>query len=92
MAEQLQSVIQVVLRVQRTWPLVEADMDAVGLDFFVRIFTAAPGALALFSFRNEPDYLKSPALKRHARQVMEARRCCLRLTPRGEIVSTLPLR
>jgi hemoglobin-like flavoprotein len=56
--------------VQESWGLVEKDIDAHGVKFFMRIFEIAPGALQLFSFRDEPNLSKSPALQAHASTVM----------------------
>ena len=41
-------------------------MQGNGVAFFRRIFEIAPGALQLFSFKNEADVYNSSALKRHA--------------------------
>ena len=56
--------------VQESWVLVEKDIDAHGVKFFMRIFEIAPGALQLFSFRGEANLSKSPALQAHASTVM----------------------
>ncbi len=56
--------------VQESWALVERDLDAHGVRFFLRIFEMAPGALQLFSFRNAPNLAKSPELQAHASRVM----------------------
>jgi hypothetical protein len=37
--------------VQTTWKVVERDLDAHGVKFFLKIFEIAPPALELFSFK-----------------------------------------
>mmetsp|Transcript_1720 Transcript_1720/g.3029 ORF Transcript_1720/g.3029 Transcript_1720/m.3029 type:complete len:170 (+) Transcript_1720:20-529(+) len=56
--------------VQGTWRLVEQDLDAHGIKFFMRIFEIAPPALQLFSFKNEVPLEESPGMKKHAASVM----------------------
>ena len=56
--------------VSETWKLVAEDLERHGIVFFKRIFELAPEALALFSFRDEPNLYESPALKKHATKVM----------------------
>mmetsp|Transcript_10698 Transcript_10698/g.26475 ORF Transcript_10698/g.26475 Transcript_10698/m.26475 type:complete len:153 (+) Transcript_10698:64-522(+) len=58
--------------VQDSWALVEKDLDAHGIKFFMRIFTIAPQAQGLFSFKDLPkeDLEKSPELAKHAGTVM----------------------
>mmetsp|Transcript_21778 Transcript_21778/g.37186 ORF Transcript_21778/g.37186 Transcript_21778/m.37186 type:complete len:166 (+) Transcript_21778:47-544(+) len=58
--------------VQATWPKVEAvGLEVGGVMFFKRIFEIAPGALQLFSFKDEKNLYESPALKKHAITVMK---------------------
>jgi len=60
--------------VQKTWAMVEGHplgLEGVGVLFFKRIFEIAPEALALFSFRDEPDMYESPKLKAHAVNVLK---------------------
>ena len=56
--------------VQRTWELVAANLEANGVAFFKEIFTLAPEALSLFSFKDEPNLFESAKLKTHATKVM----------------------
>jgi hemoglobin-like flavoprotein len=56
--------------VQESWAVVERDVDAHGVKFFMRIFEIAPGALQLFSFRNVANVGSSPELRAHAGTVM----------------------
>jgi len=60
------------LVVQRTWKEVQKQgLEANGILLFKEIFSAAPGALQLFPFKDELDLYNSPALKAHALGVME---------------------
>ena len=53
------------------WTQVEKiGTEAVGVILFRNIFTAAPGALALFSFKDEKDLYNSPKLKSHGKIVV----------------------
>ncbi|KAJ1451752.1 globin-like protein [Pelagophyceae sp. CCMP2097] len=53
-----------------TWALVAPDAEMHGIVFFKHVFEIAPGALQLFSFKDEPDLYNSKALKKHALSVM----------------------
>ena len=44
---------------------------------FKQIFTIAPGALALFSFKDEPNLYESASLKKHGIGVMKAVNKCV---------------
>jgi len=50
----------------------EAKKTAVGVLLFREIFSLAPGALELFSFRNVEDLYESPMLKAHGKAVIGA--------------------
>lgn len=50
----------------------EAKKTAVGVLLFREIFSLAPGALELFSFRNVEDVYESPMLKAHGKAVIGA--------------------
>mmetsp|Transcript_20418 Transcript_20418/g.64087 ORF Transcript_20418/g.64087 Transcript_20418/m.64087 type:complete len:196 (-) Transcript_20418:506-1093(-) len=53
--------------VQESWTKVEAlGLETVGILFFKRIFDIAPGAIKMFSFRDEPNVYESPRFKKHA--------------------------
>jgi len=41
------------LLVEESWALVEQDLEAHGVAFFLKIFEIAPAALQLFSFKGE---------------------------------------
>ena len=41
------------LLVEESWALVEQDLEANGVAFFLKIFEIAPAALPLFSFKGE---------------------------------------
>lgn len=56
--------------VQETWKLVEQELDAHAVQFFLRIFEIAPPALQLFSFKDETPLAESPGLKKHATGVL----------------------
>ena len=58
-------------KVQDTWKLVEANLESNGVAFFKKIFEIAPGALQLFSFKDESNLYESPKLKAHAVKVMK---------------------
>ena len=63
---------QIAADVTRTWALVAASpLEPTGVAFFLKIFEIAPGALQLFSFKNEPNLAQSPKLKSHALKVMQ---------------------
>jgi hemoglobin-like flavoprotein len=56
-----------------SWKLVESiGLEAVGCLLFKKIFTIAPGAIQLFSFRDDENLYESRAFKKHCRFVMEA--------------------
>ena len=48
-----------VTEVQSTWKIVEQDLENQGIIFFRRIFTTAPAALQLFSFKG-PSTTRAP--------------------------------
>ena len=55
-----------------SWKIVDdIGSETVGVILFKNIFTIAPGALDLFSFKNEPDIYESRSLKNHGRIVVE---------------------
>lgn len=59
--------------VEKTWAQVEAlGVEAVGVILFRYIFTIAPSALQLFSFRTDPDVMtyQTPGLKAHGVKVV----------------------
>jgi len=57
--------------VERSWALVEQDLEAHGIKFFLKIFEIAPAALQLFSFKDERPLESSAGLKVHAMLVMK---------------------
>merc|ERR1712050_229437 len=57
--------------VRKTWEQVaELGVETVGVILFKHIFTIAPGALQLFSFKSEADVYESAALKSHGSRVV----------------------
>ena len=56
--------------VQKTWRLVEANLEEHGVTLFRNIFRLAPDVLQIFSFRDRPNLYESPELKSHAVRVM----------------------
>ena len=56
--------------VMSVWKVLDKNLEATGIEFFQRIFTYAPEALQLFSFRDEADLYHSEALSKHAASVM----------------------
>ena len=57
--------------VEKSWAKVAAlGVENVGVLLFKNIFTVAPEALELFSFKNEPDLYDSPKLKAHGANVV----------------------
>lgn len=57
--------------VQSTWKVAASlGADTVGVLLFKHIFRIAPQALALFSFKDEPDLYNSAALKKHGAKVV----------------------
>ena len=60
--------------VRATWEKVRAIDDtfaATGVILFRHIFTIAPGALEMFSFKDEPNLYESPKLIKHGQNVMK---------------------
>ena len=58
--------------ITESWRIVdEIGSEAVGVILFKNIFTIAPSALELFSFKDVPDLYESPQLKNHGRIVVE---------------------
>ena len=60
--------------IKESWEKVRAIDDtfaATGVILFRHIFTIAPEALALFSFKDEPDLYNSPKLIKHGQNVMK---------------------
>ena len=56
-----------------SWAKVKAldqSFETQGVILFKNIFTIAPGALQLFSFKDEPDLYNSSKLKKHGKAVM----------------------
>ena len=63
---------QTVELVQQSWEKVEAlGLEKVGIVLFKNIFKIAPGALQLFSFKDEEDLYSSEALKSHGMMVVK---------------------
>ncbi|KAJ1474763.1 globin-like protein [Baffinella frigidus] len=58
------------LLVEESWGVVEQDLEATGVAFFLKIFEIAPAALQLFSFKDETPLEESAGLKLHATLVM----------------------
>ena len=59
--------------IQASWQKVRAlGSEAVGVILFKNIFTIAPSALQLFTFRNRKDLYNSPFLKEHGSKVVDA--------------------
>ena len=59
--------------IQASWQKVRGlGSETVGVLLFKNIFTIAPGALQLFTFRNRKDLYNSPFLKDHATKVVDA--------------------
>merc|ERR1719512_230977 len=57
--------------VRKTWGQVaELGVETVGVILFKHIFTIAPGALQLFSFKSEADVYESASLKAHGSRVV----------------------
>ena len=56
--------------VQQSWNLVEAEMDALGVQLFLRLFERDPALLQLFPFRDDPGFIHCKSLKVHAQAVM----------------------
>ena len=59
--------------IRASWEKVRAIDDtfaATGVILFRHIFTIAPGALEMFSFKDEPDLYTSPKLIKHGQNVM----------------------
>ena len=56
--------------VQRSWNAVRGDMDAIGQEFFSRMFELQPPLLKLFSFAEDPQWRTSQGLRVHAAAVM----------------------
>ena len=59
--------------IRESWEKVRAIDDTfavTGVILFRHIFTIAPGALAMFSFKDEPDLYTSPKLIKHGQNVM----------------------
>eukprot|EP00055_Hartaetosiga_balthica_P006531 m.20632 g.20632 ORF g.20632 m.20632 type:complete len:166 (+) comp5267_c0_seq1:447-944(+) len=58
--------------IQDSWDKVEGvGFQTVGILLFKRIFELAPEAIALFSFRDEPDMYNSKMFKKHALIVVQ---------------------
>ena len=51
--------------------MVEIGLQECGEIFFKHVFVAAPEALQLFSFKDEPDVYESEGFKKHALNVMK---------------------
>jgi hypothetical protein len=52
--------------VQESWAKVEAlGLETVGVLFFMRIFEISPGAVKMFSFRDEPNVSSADARATH---------------------------
>ena len=49
---------------------IDETFETQGVLLFRHIFTIAPGALELFSFKDEPDLYNSSKLKKHGKGVM----------------------
>ena len=61
------------IRVVKSWRLVkELDQDIVGKALMKNIFTLAPEALKLYSFKNVSDLYESQELKRHYKKLLGA--------------------
>ena len=57
--------------VMESWKYVqELGTERIGVQLFRNIFTTAPAALQLFSFRDEPDLYESRVLKAHGASVI----------------------
>jgi hemoglobin-like flavoprotein len=56
--------------VQDSWAVIEKNLDAHGVKFFVKIFELEPSLLQLFKFRDSKDLAHSPGLHAHANAVM----------------------
>ena len=57
---------------QSSWAkVVDMGLQEVGIIFFKHVFTIAPEALQLFSFKGEPNLYESNGLKKHALNVMK---------------------
>jgi hypothetical protein len=57
--------------VQKSWEEVKKlGLENVGVLLFKNIFTAAPGALSFFSFKDLPNLYESKAFKRHGKSVV----------------------
>lgn len=60
-----------VLIVQKSWEEVKKlGLENVGVLLFKNIFTADPGALSFFSFKDLPNLYESKAFKRHGKSVV----------------------
>ena len=60
-------------KMRESWVLVEKlGLENVGVLMFKKIFTQAPEALQLFSFKDEKDLYNSPHFKKHAKSVVQA--------------------
>mmetsp|Transcript_5672 Transcript_5672/g.7875 ORF Transcript_5672/g.7875 Transcript_5672/m.7875 type:complete len:150 (-) Transcript_5672:157-606(-) len=58
--------------VEASWAKVSAlGVEVVAVEFYRNIFTAAPEALQLFSFKDVPDLYNSPQLKKHGSTVIK---------------------
>ena len=58
--------------VSESWKIVERDIEIFGVAFFVKVLEIAPEALQLFSFKDDPDWQTSTALRAHGVRVMQA--------------------
>ena len=58
--------------VEDSWnKVVQLGLETVAVNFYRNIFTAAPEALQLFSFKDVPDLYNSPQLKKHGVTVIK---------------------
>jgi len=93
---ELRSVLGVMKAVQRSWCSIKKDSDEIGRALFCLVFERHPAFLKLFSFRDDPNWQSSAALKAHASAIMkvgdgmgeleimaslELRQCNCRLSP-----------
>ena len=57
--------------IQDSWKKVSAvGVEKVGILLFKNVFKAAPSALAMFSFKDEPDLYNNPKFKAHGKLVV----------------------
>lgn len=62
---------QEIKEVQESWEIAKAlGVDTVGRLFYQRVFSQAPAALEMFSFKDDENMYESPAFKKHARNVV----------------------